>query len=80
MNKIGTEAGKLFLFLIAKQPRDWNRTTNGILSLTKRFAKDVVNLACKRALAFNVIQYQTIKNICQNGAYNLPLEHDMEEL
>jgi len=74
MNRIGDSAGRLFLLLISKHPQDWNRTAQGILSLTKEFTEEVVNLACKRALAFDVTQYQIIKNICQKGTYNLPLE------
>ena len=74
MKQIGSDAGKLFLLLTSEHPRDWNRTAQGILSLTKTFPKEVVNLACRRALAFNVIQYKTIKNICANGSYKLPLE------
>jgi transposase len=74
MKQLGDDAGILFLLLISERPRDWNRPVQGILSLTKKFPKYVVNLACRRALAFNVSEYQTIKNICINGAYNLPLE------
>lgn len=74
MKSIGTDAGRLFLLLTSEHPRDWNRAAQGILSLTKTFPKEVVNLACRRALAFNVIQYKTIKNICTNGSYKLPLE------
>jgi hypothetical protein len=44
----------------------------------KRYSdsKEVVNLSCKRGIAFGVQQYQVIKNICSNGSYNLPLEFD----
>lgn len=78
MKQIGDDAGILFLLLTSERPRDWNRPVQGILSLTKKFPKDVVNLACRRALAFNVAQYQTIKNICINGSYKLPLEINNE--
>jgi transposase len=78
MNQIGNETGQLFLLLVSKHPRDWNRAAQGILSLTKTFTNDIVNSACKRALMFNIVQYQVIKNICQNGSYNMPLESNLE--
>ena len=74
MKRVGADAGRLFLLLTSEHPRDWNRTAQGILSLTKAYPKEVVNLACRRALAFNIVRYKTIKNICANGSYKLPLE------
>lgn len=74
MVDVGTDAGRLFLLLVSTYPYYWNRIVQGVLSLTKKFPKEIVNLACKRALAFGVIQYKTIKNICDNGSYKLPLE------
>lgn len=79
MKNIGTDASKLFLLLVAEHPYHWSKTTQGILSLTKEFPKEIVNLACRRALAFNVTQYQTIKRICANGSYNLPLDRSYNE-
>jgi transposase len=74
MRQVGIDAGKLFLLLVSEYPYQWNRITQGILSLTKKFTNEIVNLACRRALAFNAIQYKTIKNICNNGSYKLPLD------
>jgi transposase len=74
MKQIGVYAMQLFLLLVSEQPRMWNRTAQGILSLTKNFSNHVVNLACRRAIAFNITEYKTIKNICTNGSYNLPVE------
>lgn len=73
MKQIGADAGRMFLALVASYPNCWNRPTQGILSLTKFFPKEIVNLACRRALAFNVIEYSTIRNICNNGSYKLPM-------
>lgn len=74
MDQIGSSAGQLFLVLIDKNPYDWNRSVQGIISLTKSYSAEVVNLACKRALAFNAINYKTIKNICHQRTYTLPVE------
>jgi len=80
MADIGKYAEQLFLAIVEKQPRDWSRPICGILSLIKKYPKKIVNLACKRALAFNVYKYQTVKNICSNGSYVLPLEFNIEEV
>lgn len=73
MKQIGADAGRMFLALVASYPNRWNRPAQGILSLTKFYPKEVVNLACRRALAFNVAEYSTIRNICSNGSYKLPI-------
>jgi transposase len=78
MKNIGSYAEQLFFFVIQKQPKDWGRTIQGILSLLKRYPGDIIDTACKRALAFNVYQYNVIKNICANGSYMLPVEFNME--
>lgn len=74
MAGIGPYAEQIFFLVIQKQPQDWSRTVQGILSLTKSYPKNIVDLACKRALAFGVHRYQVIKRICYNGSYNLPVE------
>ena len=80
MSDIGINAEQIFFSIVEAQPRDWGRSVRGILSLLKKYPKDVVNSACKRALAFNVHKYQTVKNICANGSYVLPLEFNVEEV
>jgi len=79
MAQIGEYAQQLFLFIIGKRPKDWSRPIQGILSLIKVYPKEIVNLACKRALAFNVCRYQIIKNICLTGSYRLPVEFNFKE-
>lgn len=79
MKDIGSSAEQLFFLIIQNRPRDWSRTVQGILSLPKSYSRDVVNLACRRALAFEVYHYQIVKNICAKGSYLLPLESSLEE-
>jgi len=71
---IGSYAEQLFFAIVEKKPADWSRPVQGIISLSKSFPNDIIDLACKRALAFGVCQYQIIKNICSNGSYTLPIE------
>jgi hypothetical protein len=74
MAEIGEYAEQLFFLVIKHQPRDWSRTVKGIVSLKKSYPEKVINLACRRALAYDVHQYSIIKNICHNGSYNMPVE------
>ena len=74
MAQIGAYAEQLFFLVVKHQPRDWSRTVQGIVSLKKSYPANVIDLACKRALAYDVHQYSIIKNICHNGSYNMPVE------
>ena len=74
MAKIGEYTEQLFFLVIEHHPRDWTRTIQGILSLRKLYPVKVIDLACKRALAYDVYQYSIIKNICHNGSYNIPVD------
>jgi len=80
MADIGPYAEQIFFIVIQKHPQDWYRAIQGILSLIKSYPKEIVDLACKRAIAFRVCQYQVIKRICYNGSYNLPVEFNHEEI
>jgi transposase len=78
MQQVGEHAEQLFLQLVKTQPHTWYRITQGILSLTRQFSKAIVNAACQRALVYDVLQYRTIKNMCENGSYQLPLDPQPE--
>jgi hypothetical protein len=80
MADIGPYAEQIFFVVIQKQPQDWSRTVQGILSLTRSYHREIINLACKRAIAFGVHQYQIIRRICHNGSYSLPVEFNLEEI
>lgn len=74
MLAIGPYAGQLFSLIIQQRPTDWSRSVQGILALTKKYPSAIVERSCKRAVAYGIYQYQTIKNICANGSYNLPVD------
>ncbi len=78
MAQIGPYAEQVFFCLLQQQKQYWYKSVQGILSLNKKYSADIVESSCKRALAFDVSGYQTIKNICANGSYNLPLEFQEE--
>ena len=79
MSSIGPYAEKLFLLIVQKESSYWGRTIKGILSLSKEYPVDIVELACKRAYCFGAYQYQVVKRICANNAYMLPLEEPGHE-
>lgn len=74
MSEIGPFAQQVFFIIVSNSPNTWQRPIQGILSLGKSYPKEVIELSCKRAIAFDACKYQTIKNICINGSYNLPIE------
>jgi transposase len=80
MNELGNDAKKLFNILIEKQPYHWLRTVQGILSLKKQFDSSIINLSCRRALMYGVLEYRKIRNICENGSYHLPIDQQEEVL
>ena len=79
MKEIGSYGEQLFFLIVQEQPKEWGRTVQGILSLPKDYPKEIVDLACRRAIVFKVFKYQIIKNILKTGSYNLPVEFDFEE-
>ena len=74
MAQIGQYAEQMFFYIKEHNPNNWTRPVAGILSLLKTYSQEVVNLSCKRALAFDVCTYKIIKNICADGIYNLPID------
>ncbi len=74
MKNIGSYGEQIFFLILQNKPKCWMKIIQGILSLEKKYSKEAVNLSCKRAIAFNVSEYQIIKNICKNEIYKLPVE------
>jgi hypothetical protein len=66
----------LFFLILKETNTYWHQPVRGILSLTKTYPKGIVELACKRALSYGAWQYHIVRNICQNGAYALPVEFE----
>ncbi len=71
---IGPYSLELFNQVVVRQPKHWTRTIKGILSLKNIYSNEVIEAACKRALSYGITEYQTVKRICKNSAYCLPME------
>lgn len=56
------------------KPYAWQRMIMGVVHLSGQYNKQTVNMACKRALMYKAISYQSVKNICQKGLYEAPSE------
>jgi transposase len=74
MAQIGAFALQLFFLILEEQKNYWGKPVKGILSLTKKYPRDIVDMACKRALAYGVYNYHTVRRICENASYVLPVE------
>ena len=68
MKKIGSYAVELFAVILIKKPNSWYRAIKGILNLKTLYDDRTIDLSCKRALAFEITEYSTVKNICKTGA------------
>lgn len=79
MAEIGSFAEQMFFLILKKQKAYWTQPVKGILSLTKKYPKEIIDLACKRALAYGAYQYQTVKNICESGTYVLPVDFEIAQ-
>jgi len=69
MEEIGKNASSYFYKLIELHPQHWGRLTRGIINLTKYHGNEAIDLACKRAITFEVYSYRVISNICKKGLF-----------
>ena len=71
--QIGEDCLVLIELLFADQVLDKLRTAQGIIGLSKKYGKDRLNAACRRAMAFNSLQHRTIKTILEQGVEYEPI-------
>jgi transposase len=71
---IGTNAILWLEELFVARPNDWYKPAAGVYSLSKLYTNDILNLACKRALFYNVMSYRQIRTICEFGLYLMPID------
>lgn len=67
----GSEVAAFLLALQEHQPYHWRDMINGICALTRSYEKELINQACRRALAYQAYSYRAVKNICQKGLADL---------
>lgn len=79
MSEIGSGAAEFFrMYLDGKDRTVYDRTIAGVLSLLKRYDRETIDKACRRASHFGNISYRAVKKICETGIENLPLTETKE--
>lgn len=74
--KIGEHCHQIIDHLFKDKVLDQLRAAQGITSLEKKYGKSRLDAACKRALAFETINYKSIKNILEAGVEYNSLESE----
>jgi len=71
----GTSTADLVTAILAKNlhPQQGFRSALGIITLARKFGKDRVETACKRALAIGGLSYKSVKSILETGLDKKPL-------
>ena len=69
--EIGENVLAFYENLKQEKPYNYHRTIRGVISLSKTYDNQVIDLACKRANKYNSVSYHTVKNICESGTYLL---------
>lgn len=74
MSEIGANALKFFEEFI-KQPQNKYsyRPIGGIIALRKKYNDQTINAACLRAYTYGALKYKVVKNICEKGLEDIPL-------
>jgi len=71
----GTSTADLINAILARNlhPQQGFRSALGIITLARKFGKDRVETACKRALAIGGLSYKSVKSILETGLDKKPL-------
>lgn len=81
MMEIGKDALKFFDAFVENSHDKYNyRAIAGILSLRKKYTDKAINDACLRAYTFGALKYKIVKNICEKGLENLPVNNNISYL
>jgi transposase len=75
--KTGKATGQLVTDILESKPHPEQgyRACLGVLRLGKKYGRDRLEAACKRALHLGAASYRTVKNILASGADRRPLEN-----
>lgn len=74
--KIGEHCHQIIDYLFKDKVLDQLRAAQGITALEKKYGKSRLDAACKRAIAFETINYKSIKNILEAGVEYDTLESE----
>ena len=71
--KVGISCEKIIQQLLNDSVVDYLRAAQGIISLQKKYGNARLDAACRRALVFQSVHYQTVKSILKKGLEYAPL-------
>lgn len=79
---VGSACHQVILHLFSDKVLEQLRAAQGILALQKKYGRARLEAACQRAIAFNTLNYRSIKSILKQGVEysSLPDEHAFDEL
>lgn len=80
MRLIGPSCLEFFHLVLQKHPSYWGRTIRRTLGLANQVGNEKIEMAVKRAIYFNAIDFNTLKNIIENNLENLELEKKISSL
>lgn len=73
--EFGSETSRFLEIVKKEKAQTWIQIIRGVFSLKKNYDTQTINLACKRALEYQICEYSTVKNICKNGLYDKKKEN-----
>ncbi len=76
--EIGSNTKEFIDQLLGEKPLDRLRGAQAVLKLQKRFGERRLEAACHRALRFDEIHYQTVKNILHKGLEQEPITAELK--
>ncbi len=73
--RVGPATTEVIEHLLAERPLDRLRAVQAILAQEKRYGRQALEQACRRALYFGALEARSIKRILQQGLHTQPLPH-----
>jgi len=78
METIGSYAVDFMESLEKIKPRHWHEMVRGIIHLEKYYSTELIDMSCKRALAYGALSYQEVKTILEKKLYDQPQESSLQ--
>ena len=79
--QVGVEAKAMIEAVLESRPfpEQAYKSCLGILNLARKYGKERLNEACRRALAYGALSYRSVRNILESKLDTLPDQHEEEE-
>lgn len=74
MKEIGPYSLQFFYLVVKRDSSYWGRTIRKTIGLSKEIGKEKIEAAVKRAIHFNALTFNTLKNIIDRNLQDMELE------